>query len=69
MLDGFTGKRTFANNVNGEINEGYACIEPSVSNSRLGMSGTCVMNICKRCINDSVDPGLGKYDYISALTV
>ena len=28
----FTGKRTFAVNVEGEINEGYACIEPSVSN-------------------------------------
>lgn len=68
----FTGKRTFANNVNGEITEGYAWpLNQVLAILRLGMSGTCVMNISKKgALMISVDSGLGKYDYIlPALTV
>jgi len=50
----FTGKRTFAQNVNGEITEGYAWpLAQVLAILKLGMSGTCVMQISKkRCIND-----------------
>ena len=68
----FTGKRTFAQNVNGEITEGYAWpLNQVLAILRLGMSGTCVMNISKKgALMISVDSGLGKYDYIlPALTV
>lgn len=68
----FTGKRTFANNVNGEITEGYAWpLNQVLAILRLGMSGTCVMQISKKgALMISVDSGIGKYDYIlPALTV
>jgi len=68
----FTGKRTFANNVNGEITEGYAWpLAQVLAILKLGMSGTCVMQISKKgALMISVDSGIGKYDYIlPALTV
>jgi hypothetical protein len=68
----FTGKRTFANNVSGEITEGYAWpLAQVLAILKLGMSGTCVMQISKKgALMISVDSGLGKYDYIlPALTV
>lgn len=68
----FTGKRTFANNVNGEITEGYAWpLNQVLAILKLGMSGTCVMQISKKgALMISVDSGIGKYDYIlPALTV
>jgi len=68
----FTGKRTFAMNVNGEITEGYAWpLNQVLAIPKLGMSGTCVMQISKKgALLISVDSGIGKYDYIlPALTV
>ena len=68
----FTGKRTFAKNVNGELNEGYAWpLAQVLAILKLGMSGACVMQISKRgALQISVDSGIGKYDYIlPALTV
>jgi hypothetical protein len=68
----FTGKRTFATNVDGELNEGYAWpLAQVLSILKLGMSGACVMQISKKgALMISVDSGIGKYDYIlPALTV
>lgn len=68
----FTGKRTFATNVSGEINEGYAWpLSQVLAILKLGMSASCVMQISKRgALQISVDTGIGKYDYIlPALTV
>lgn len=68
----FTGKRTFANNVAGELNEGYAWpLSQVLAILKLGMSGACVMQISKKgALMISVDSGIGKYDYIlPALTV
>jgi len=68
----YTGKRTFAQNVNGELNEGYAWpLSQVLAILKLGMSGACVMQISKRgALMISVDSGIGKYDYIlPALTV
>ena len=68
----FTGKRTFAMNVNGEITEGYAWpLNQVLAILKLGMSGACVMQISKKgALMISVDSGIGKYDYIlPALTV
>jgi len=68
----FTGKRTFAKNVVGEITEGYAWpLNQVLAILKLGMSGTCVMQISKKgALLISVDSGIGKYDYIlPALTV
>ena len=67
-----TGKRTFATNVDGELNEGYAWpLSQVLAILKLGMSGTCVMQISKRgALQISIDTGIGKYDYIlPALTV
>ena len=45
----YTGKRTFAQNVNGELNEGYAWpLSQVLAILKLGMSGACVMQISKR---------------------
>lgn len=62
----FTGKRTFATNVDGEIKEGFAWpLSQVLSILKLGMSGTCVMQIsAKGALQISVDSGIGKYDYI-----
>ena len=68
----FTGKRTFAKNVTGEITEGYAWpLAQVLAILKLGMSGACVMQISARgALQISVDSGIGKYDYIlPALTV
>jgi hypothetical protein len=68
----FTGKRTFATNVGGELNEGYAWpLAQVLAILKLGMSASCVMQISKRgALQISVDTGIGKYDYIlPALTV
>ena len=68
----FTGKRTFANNVNGDINQGFAWpLAQVLAILKLGMSGHCVMQISsKGALMVSVDSGIGKYDYIlPALTV
>lgn len=68
----FTGKRTFATNVGGELNEGYAWpLSQVLAILKLGMSASCVMQISKRgALQISVDTGIGKYDYIlPALTV
>ena len=68
----FTGKRTFAKNITGELNEGYAWpLSQVLAILKLGMSGACVMQISARgALQISVDSGIGKYDYIlPALTV
>ena len=68
----FTGKRTFASNIEGELNEGYAWpLAQVLSILKLGMSGACVMQISKRgALQISVDSGIGQYNYIlPALTV
>jgi len=67
-----TGKRTFAHNIEGELNEGYAWpLSQVLAILKLGMSGSCVMNIStKGALMISVDSGIGKYDYIlPAMTV
>jgi len=68
----FTGKRTFAKNVDGEINEGYSWpLAQVLAILKLGMSGSCVMQFSARgALQISVDSGIGKYDYIlPAMTV
>ena len=62
----FTGKRTFASNIEGELNEGYAWpLAQVLAILKLGMSGACVMQISSRgALQISVDSGIGKYDYI-----
>jgi len=68
----FTGKRTFAHNVEGDLNEGYAWpLNQVLAILKLGMSANCVMNISKRgALQISIDTGIGKYDYIlPAMTV
>jgi len=68
----FTGKRTFANNVNGDMKEGYSWpLAQVLAILKLGMSGSCVMQFSQRgALQISVDSGIGKYDYIlPAMTV
>jgi hypothetical protein len=68
----YTGRRTFATNVSGDLNEGYSWpLAQVLAILKLGMSGTCVMQISRRgALQISVDSGIGKYDYIlPALTV
>ena len=62
----FTGNRTFANNVDGEINHEMAWpLAQVLAILKLGMSGACVMSIStKGALQISVDSGLAKYDYI-----
>lgn len=62
----YTGKRTFAKNVNGEIKEGFAWpLSQVLAILKLGMSGSCVMQISsKGALQISVDSGIGQYDYI-----
>lgn len=62
----FTGKRTFAKNVDGEIKEGFAWpLSQVLAILKLGMSGSCVMQISsKGALQISVDSGIGQYDYI-----
>ena len=68
----FTGKRTFATNVNGTLTQGYAWpLSQVLAILKLGMSSNCVMNISsKGALQISVDSGIAQYDYIlPALTV
>lgn len=68
----FTGRRTFAKNVNGELPSGYAWpLAQVLAILKLGMSGSCVMQISSRgALQISVDSGIGQYDYIlPAMTV
>lgn len=69
----FTGKRTFATNVNGEMTAGYAWpLTQVLAILRLGMGADlCTMNISKKgALQISIDTGLGQYDYIlPAMTV
>jgi hypothetical protein len=68
----FTGKRTFAKNVEGELTEGYAWpLAKVLAILKLGMSGSCLMQISQRgALQISVDSGIAKYDYIlPAMTV
>lgn len=62
----FTGTRTFAKNVNGDINAGFAWpLAQVLAILKLGMSGSCVMQISsKGALQISVDSGIGQYDYI-----
>ena len=63
---GFLGKRTFANNVNGEINEGWSWpLGQVLAILKLGMSGVCNMKFSSAgALMISIDSGLGQYDYI-----
>ena len=63
---GFLGKRTFANNVAGEINEGWSWpLNQVLAILKLGMSGICNMKISSAgALMISIDSGLGVYDYI-----
>ena len=63
---GFLGKRTFANNVEGEINEGWSWpLNQVLAILKLGMSGMCNMKISSAgALMISIDSGLGVYDYI-----
>lgn len=61
-----TGKRVFAKNVNGSLNEGFSWpLSQVLSILKLGMSGNCLMKVSKRgALMISVDSGIGNYDYI-----
>ena len=63
---GFLGKRTFANNVDGDINEGWSWpLNQVLAILKLGMSGICNMKISSAgALMISIDSGLGVYDYI-----
>lgn len=68
----YTGKRTFATNVEGNLAQGYAwSLTHVLSILKLGMESNCVMHISERgALQISVDSGIAKYDYIlPALTV
>mgnify|MGYP000182646327 FL=1 len=68
----FTGKRTFASNIEGELKQGYAWpLAQVLSILKLGMDGACIMQISgKGALQISVDSGIAKYDYIlPAMTV
>jgi hypothetical protein len=62
----FTGTRTFAQNVDGELNDGFAWpLSQVLAILKLGMGGGCVMNISnKGALQISVDSGIGLYNYI-----
>jgi hypothetical protein len=62
----FTGTRTFAQNVEGELNDGFAWpLSQVLAILKLGMGGGCVMNISnKGALQISVDSGIGLYNYI-----
>lgn len=62
----FTGKRTFATNIDGDLKQGFAWpLAQVLAILKLGMSGHCVMQIsAKGALQISVDSGLAKYDYI-----
>ena len=48
-----TGKRTFASNVEGELNEGYAWpLTQVLAILKLGMSGQCNANLQAWCFTD-----------------
>jgi len=61
-----TGKRVFAKNVNGSLNQGFSWpLSQVLSILKLGMSGNCVMKVSSRgALMISVDSGIGNYDYI-----
>ena len=66
---GHLGKRTFANNVDGETNEGWSYLTQVLAILKLGMSGICNMKIRSAgALMISIDSGLGVYDYIYANT-
>ena len=63
---GFLGKRTFATNVDGEINEGWSWpLGQVLAILKLGMSGGCAMKFSGQgALMISIDSGMGQYDYI-----
>jgi hypothetical protein len=62
----YTGKRTFANGVTGELKDGYAWpLSNVLSVLKLGMNGACIMQISsKGALMITVVSAVGQYDYI-----
>lgn len=62
----FTGKRTFATNIDGDLKQGFAWpLAQVLAILKLGMSGHCIVQIsAKGALQISVDSGIAKYDYI-----
>lgn len=59
------GRMTFANNVSGNINEGYAWpIDKFLSIIKLGMNADCTVKFSKTVCMITIDSGIGVYDYI-----
>ena len=63
---GHFGKRTFAQNVDGALVQGWSWpLSQVLAILKLGMSGMCVMQFSDQgALQISIDSGLGKYDYI-----
>lgn len=63
---GFLGKRTFANNVDGDMTEGWSWpLGQVLAILKLGMTGTCNMKFSNAgALMISIDSGLGQYDYV-----
>jgi len=61
-----TGRRVFANNVDGELSQSWSWpLNQVLSILKLGMSGICVMKIADQgVLQISIDSGIGVYDYI-----
>tara|TARA_B100001287_G_scaffold276213_1_gene286250 strand:- start:1525 stop:2298 length:774 start_codon:yes stop_codon:yes gene_type:complete len=61
-----TGRRVFANNVGGELKQGWSWpLNQVLSILKLGMSGMCVMNIADQgALQLTIDSGIGTYNYI-----
>lgn len=68
----YTGKRTFATNVDGNLGQGYAWpLAQVLSILKLGMESECTMNISSvGALQISVKSGIAQYDYIlPAMTI
>ena len=61
-----TGRRVFANNVNGELKQGWSWpLNQVLAILKLGMSGMCIMKIADQgALQISIDSGIGMYNYI-----
>jgi hypothetical protein len=59
------GRMTFAENVAGSINEGYAWpIDKFLAILKLGMAGECTVRFCQVACMITINSGIGTYNYI-----
>ena len=61
-----TGRRVFANNIEGKLTEGWSWpLNQVLSILKLGMSGICVVQISDQgALQIIIDSGIGAYNYI-----